>query len=87
MKAYNKQSLSELNYAGENFFHNFSAFDITDDETSWKSVESFFTDKAQTNSKITLIEKKVVSEEGQEQIVSGKMILEDQAVAESFNRF
>ena len=58
MKAYNKQSLSELNYAGENFFHNFSAFDITDGETSWKSVESFFTDKAQTNSKITLIEKK-----------------------------
>ena len=57
MKAYNKQSLSELNYAGENFFHNFSAFDITDDETWWKSVESFFTDKAQTNSKITLIEK------------------------------
>ena len=60
---------------------------MTDDKTLWKSEESFFIDKAQTKSKITLIEKKFVSEEGQEQIVSGKMILEDQAVAESFNRF
>ena len=46
-----------------------------------------FTDKIKTKSKITLIEKKVVSQEGQEEIVSGKIISEDQTVAEVFNKF
>ena len=53
----------------------------------WKAVKPFFTDKIKTKSKITLIEKKVVSKEGQEKIVSGKIITEDQAVAEVFNKF
>ena len=45
-----------------------------------------FTYRVQTKSEITLIEKKVVSREGQEQIVSEKVILEDQVVAEVFNK-
>ena len=49
--------------------------------------KAVFTDKIKTKSKITLIEKKVVSQEGQEEIVSGKIIPEDQAVAEVFNKF
>ena len=49
--------------------------------------KAIFTDKTKTKSKITLIEKKVVSQEGQEEIVSEKIITEDQAVAEVFNKF
>ena len=41
----------------------------------------------QTKSKITFIEKKVASRERQEQIVSKKVISEDEAVAEVFNKF
>ena len=37
--------------------------------------------------KITIIEKKVVSGEGQERVVSEKVISEDQTVAEVFNKF
>ena len=37
--------------------------------------------------KFTLIEKKVVSGVGQKEIVSEKVISEDQAVADVFNRF
>ena len=40
-----------------------------------------------TKSKITLIEKKIVSQEDQEKIVSEKIIREDQAVAEVFIKF
>ena len=71
----------------KNFFNNISTRDITDNKTFWKTVKPLFTDKIQTKSKITLIEKKVVSGVGQEQIVSEKVISEDQAVAEVFNKF
>ena len=50
-------------------------------------AKPYFTDKKKTKSKITLIRKKNVSQEGQEEIVSEKMISEDQAVAEIFNKF
>ena len=49
--------------------------------------KAIFTDKIKTKSKITLIEKKIVSQEGQEEIVSEKIISEDQAVAEFFKEF
>ena len=61
--------------------------DITDNKTFWKTVKPFFTDKIKTKSKITLIEKNIVSQEGQEKIVSEKIITEDEAVAEVFNNF
>ena len=50
-------------------------------------VKPFFTDKVKTKSKIMLIEKNIVSEEDQEKIVSEKIITEDQAIAEVFNKF
>ena len=62
-------------------------FYITYNKTFWKTVKPLFTDKIQTKPKITLIEKKVVSGVEQEQIVSGKVISEDQAVAEVFHKF
>ena len=70
-----------------NFFSNINTTDITHNKTFWKTVKPFFADKIKTKSKITLIEKKVVSQEGQEEIVSEKIITEDQAVAEVFNKF
>ena len=79
-KAYNKQRnlcVSLIRREKKNFFNNISTCDITD----------LFTDKTQTKYKITLIEKKVVSGVGQEQINSEKVISEDQALAEVFNRF
>ena len=69
--------MSLIRQEKKNFFNNISTCDITD----------LFTDKTQTKYKITLIEKKVVSGVGQEQIVSEKVISEDQALAEVFNRF
>ena len=48
--------------------------------------KAIFTDKINTKSKITLIEK-IVSQECQEEIVSEKTITEDQALAEVFNKF
>ena len=52
-----------------------------------KTVKPFLTDKIKTKSQITLIEKKIVSQESQEEIVSEKIITEDQAVAEVLNKF
>ena len=89
-KAYNKQHnrcVSLIRPEEKNFFNNISTRDITDNKTFWKTVKPLFTDKIQTKSKTTLIEKKVVSGVGQEQIVSEKVISEDQAVAEVFNKF
>ena len=89
-KAYNKQRnlcVSLIRSEKKNFFSNINPSDITDNKTFWKTVKPFFTDKIKTKSKITLIEKKVVSQEGQEEIVSEKIITEDQAVAEVFNKF
>ena len=68
-------------------FNNINTRDITNNKTFWKTVKPLFTDKIQTKSKIALIEKKVVFGVGQEQIVSDKVISEDQVVAEIFNKF
>ena len=89
-KAYNKQRnlcVSLIRREKKNFFNNISTRDITDNKTFWKTVKPLFTDKIQTKSKITLIEKKVVSGVAQKQIVSEKVISKGQAVAEVFNKF
>ena len=89
-KAYNKQRnlcVSLIRSEKKNFFSNINTSDITDNKTFWKTVKPFFTDKIKTKSKITLIEKNIVSQEGQEKIVSEKIITEDEAVAEVFNNF
>ena len=88
-KAYNKQCNLCVNLIGrekKNFFNNISTCDITD-KTFWRTVKPLFTDKVQTKSKITFIEKKVASREGQELGVSEKVISGDQGVAEIFNKF
>ena len=73
--------MCRLNLTGrKNFFNNIGTPDITDNKTFWKAAKPSFTNNAQTKSKITLIETKLVSK-GQEQIVSEKVITEDQAVA------
>ena len=74
-KAYNKQRnlcVSLIRSEKKNFFSNINTSDITDNKTFWKTVKPFFTDKIKTKSKITLIEKNIVSQEGQEKIVSEK---------------
>ena len=89
-KAYNKQRnlcASLIRSEKKNFCSNINTSDITDNKTFWKTVKPFYTDKIKTKSKITLIEKNIVSQEGQEKIVSEKIITEDQAVAEVFNKF
>ena len=63
-KAYNKQRnlcVSLIRREKKNFFNNISTRDITDNKTFWKTVKPLFTDKIQTKSKITLIEKQVFS--------------------------
>ena len=49
--------------------------------------KAIFTDKIKTKPKIMLIEKEFVSQEGEEEIVSEKIITEDKAVTEVFNKF
>ena len=66
-KAYNKQhklSVSLIRWGKKNFFNNINTCDITDNKTFWKTIKPLFTDKVQTKSKITLIEKKLFLEKG-----------------------
>ena len=67
-------------FVAEATFNSISTYDITDIKTFWKTVKALFTYKLQTKSKTALIEKKVVSGEEQEQIVSEKVISKNQAV-------
>ena len=89
-KACNKQRnlcVSLIRSEKRKFFSNIKTSDITDNKTFWKTVKPFFTNKIIAKTKITLIQKNIVSQEGQEEIVSEKIITEDQAVAEVFNKF
>ena len=88
-KAYNKQrniSVSLIRSEKKNFFRNINTSDITDNKPFWETVKPF-TDKIKTKSKITPIQKTIVSQNGQEEIVLGKIITEDQSVAEAFSKF
>ena len=64
-KAYKKQChlcVSLIRREKKNF--NINTRDITDSKTFWKTVKPLVTDKVQTKSKITLIEKKLFQEKG-----------------------
>ena len=50
-------------------------------------VKPSFTDKMKTRSKITLIQKQILSQEGQEKIVSEKIIRKYQSVADVFDKY
>ena len=70
-KAYNKPRnlrVSLIRSEKKSFFININTSDITDNKTFWKTVKHFFR------------KEKVLFQEGQEEIVSEKIILEDQAV-------
>ena len=67
-KEYNKQRnrcVSLIRQEEKNFFNNINTRYITDNKTLWKTVKPLFTDNVQAKSKITRIEKKFVSGEGQ----------------------
>ena len=64
-KAYKKQChlwVSLIRREKKNF--NINTRGITDNKTFWKTVKPLVTDKVQTKSKITLIEKKLFQEKG-----------------------
>ena len=50
-------------------------------------MKSLFTEKAQIKSKITLIEKKVISKQCEESNHTEKIISDNKAIAEVFNKF
>ena len=88
--AYNKQHNLYVSLIGsekKNFFSNINTTEITDNKTLRKTVKSFFTGKIKIKFEITLIQKKIVSHEVQEEIVSEKIVTDDLAVAEAFNKF
>ena len=88
-KAYNKQHnicVTLIRQEKKNFYSNFNMRDVTDNKMFWKKVRPLFTDKIQTKSKITLIEKKVLKENGKVNEVE-EIITNDKAIAEIFNEF
>ena len=61
MGSFNKQHnlcVSLIRREKKNFFNDISTRDLRDNKTFWQTVKPLFTDKVQTKSKITVIEKK-----------------------------
>ena len=88
-KAYNKQRnicVTLIRQEKKNFYSNLNMRDVTDNKTFWKKVRPLFTDKIQTKSKITLIEKKVLKQNGKVNEVE-EIITDDKAISEIFNEF
>ena len=88
-KAYNKQRnicVTLIRQEKKNFYSNLNMRDVTDNEMFWKKVRPLFTDKIQTKSKITLIEKNVLKENGKVNEIE-EVITDDKAIAEIFNEF
>ena len=88
-RAYNKQHIcvTLMRQQKKKFSSKLNTRDVTDNKTFWRKVKPLFTDKVQTKSKITLIEKKVVSNQGDKVIEAKEIISEDKAIAEVFNKF
>ena len=89
-RAYNKQRnicVTLIRQQKKNFLSKLNTRGVTGNKTFWRKVKPLFTDKVQTKSKITLIEKKVVSNQGDKVIEREEIIFEDKAIAEVFNKF
>ena len=69
----------------ERIFSKLNTADISDNKVFWNKVKPLFTDKIKSKSKITLIEKKLNKDSNE--IISEKIISNDNDVAETFNRF
>ena len=89
-RAYNKQRnlcVSLIRKEKKSFFSNLNTKDINENKTFWKTVKPLFTEKVKINSKITLIEEKVISKQGEENIIEEEIISDEQKIAEVFNDF
>ena len=87
---YNKQRnycVSLIRKEKNNYFSNINTRDITDNKRFWKTVKPLFTDKIPTKSKITLIEKKVITQDDEDDIITEDIISDDKTVSEVFNDF
>ena len=71
----------------KSFFSNLNTKVINDNKTFWKTVKPLFTEKVKINSKITLIEEKVISKQGEENIIEEEIISDNQKIVEVFNDF
>ena len=71
----------------KSFFSNLNTKDINDNKIFWKTVQPLFTEKVKINSKITLIEEKIISKQGEENIIEEEIISDDQKLTEVFNDF
>ena len=89
-RAYNKQRnicVSLIKQEIKSLLSNLKTKDVNDNKTFRKTVKPLFTDKVQIKSKITLMEKKVISKQGQETNHTEKIISDDKAIAEVFINF
>ena len=55
--------------AKQTFFGNINTENVTDNETFWRTVKPFFTDKIMTRSKIPLTEKKKIKNKDKEKVM------------------
>ena len=87
---YNKQRnfcLSLIRKEKRNYFSNINVRNITDNKKFWKTVKPLFTEKVSFQSKITLIEKKYITQEGEDDLEIENVISDDMEVSEVFNDF
>ena len=87
-KAYNKQRnycASLIRREKKEFFSKLNTADISDNKVFWNKIKPLFTDKIKSKSKITLIEKELNKDSNE--IISEKIISNDNDVAETFNKF
>ena len=87
-KAYNKQRnycVSLIGREKKEFFSKLNTADISDNKVFWNKIKPLFTDKIKSKSKITLIEKELNKDSNE--IMSEKIISNDNDVAETFNKF
>ena len=87
---YNKQRnfcLSLIRNEKKKYFSNINTGDITDNKKFWKTVKPLFTEKISIKPKITLIEKNIISQEDQDDLVIENVISDDIGVSEVFNEY
>ena len=68
-RAYNKQRnfcVALLRETKKNYYENLNVNLITDNKKFWKHINPFFTDKSQSNTKITLIENNEIISDSKE---------------------
>ena len=76
--------VSLIRQAKKQFFKNLDTKDVNDNKVFWKTVKPFMSDKVQTRSKITLVEKKNKEKSTE---TFEKIITDDKEIAETFNEF